>query len=148
MTTGDKGISLIKRFEGFRAKRYLCPAGKPTIGYGHVILPGDPGWLQDADATLTEVQASALLLDDLPEREGVVNFHVIVPLNQNQFDALVDFVYNLGSGAFLWSTLLKRLNEGKYQEAAGQFGKWVYGGGKVLPGLVDRREAERELFLA
>jgi len=97
---------------------------------------------------LTEVQASALLLDDLPEREGVVNFHVIVPLNQNQFDALVDFVYNLGSGAFLRSTLLKRLNEGKYQEAAGQFGKWVYGGGKVLPGLVDRREAERELFLA
>jgi GH24 family phage-related lysozyme (muramidase) len=85
---------------------------------------------------------------DLAPREVAVSRLITVPLNQNQFDALVSFVFNLGSGALQCSTLRRRLNAGAYLEAADEFPKWVYAGGRKLKGLVRRREAERILFLS
>ena len=140
-TTGEAGIFLIKTREGFKSKKYLCPAGIPSIGYGHVILKGE---IFDE---ITEAGAGALLQKDLIGIESQVNSLVNVPLTQNQFDALVSFTYNVGPGNFSRSTLLRKLNAGDYEAAAGQFKRWVYGGGVILPGLVSRREEEKELFL-
>jgi lysozyme len=92
-------------------------------------------------------KADSLLLEDLKRFESAIRQLVKVPLNQNQFDALVSFTFNVGEGAFKGSTLLKLLNAGNYNAAAAQFGKWVYAGKKVLPGLVARREAEYQLFI-
>lgn len=140
MKTSQNGIDLIKRFEGFRKRAYICPGGKWTIGYGHTqgVKSGD---------RVSREQAEQMLQDDLTEFElGVANC-VEVPLNQNQFDALVSFAYNLGVNALKDSTLLKRLNAGYYAIAANQFDRWVYANGEKLPGLVTRREVEKKLFL-
>lgn len=142
MKTSAAGIALIKRFEGFSAKQYLCPAGKLTIGYGHLIEPTE---VYPA-AGISEEAAALLLMDDVREAEGSVNDYVHTALKQHQFDALVDFVYNLGGSAFHHSTLLTLINENKMTEAAAQFGRWVYASGRKLPGLVARRQAEKELF--
>lgn len=143
----DKCIQLIKRFEGFKATPYLCPAGVPTIGYGSTRdTDGKPITL--AHAPITEVEAANLLRATLVTYENAVNRYVKVPLNQNQFDALVDFAYNAGAKNLLTSTLLKKLNSGDYLGASKEFSKWVYGGGKKLNGLVRRREAERQLFIS
>lgn len=143
MDTGKKGLDLIKESEGLYLKKYLCPAGKWTIGYGHLWHPGD-------EEEITEEEADQLLDQDVVEAEVAVNSYVSVPLTQEQFDALVSFTMNLGSGALHTSTLLRLLNQKDYDGAAGQFGRWVYGkvNGeyKVLPGLVKRREKERKLF--
>ena len=95
---------------------------------------------------ITPEQAEKFLKEDLKTFEKIVKDNVKVPLNQNQFDALVSFVFNVGGGNFKNSTLLKVLNKGDYSAAAGEFSKWVYCGGKKLPGLVRRRQAEAELF--
>jgi lysozyme len=134
------GIQLIKEWEGWRAKAYLCPASKWTIGYGHTRTA-------KRGMTITLADGERLLKEDLQTYENAVNRLVTVPLNQNQFDALVSFCYNVGRGAFSQSTLLRLLNQGNYSEAANQFSRWVNGGGKQLPGLVSRRETERTLFL-
>lgn len=141
MKTSDLGIDLIKRFEGCRLEAYVCPAGKLTIGFGHTgdVIDGQ---------TITHDEAEELLRADLVSREESVGAHVVVPLTQGQFDALVSFVYNVGAGAFVWSTLLKKLNAGDYAGAALEFQRWNRGGGKVLPGLVARRQAEMERFNA
>jgi len=136
----DKGIALVKSFEGYSAKPYFCPAGKPTIGYGHYIQP------DERFTTLTTDAAEKLLLSDLAIAEKFVNDNVKVPINQGQFDALVDFAFNLGVGALKNSTLFKRLNEGDYDRAADNFQKWVYAKNVKLPGLVRRRAAEWVLF--
>lgn len=141
MKTGEKGIFLIKVSEGFRSKMYLCPAGIPTIGYGHVLRKGEDS------GEITEIQAEYLLQNDVAEVEDKINNLVSVPLTQNQFDALISFTYNVGPGNFERSTLLRCLNKGLYNLAADQFKRWVYGGGVILPGLVSRREEEKELFL-
>lgn len=141
MTTSDKGIELIKQFEGFRNQAYLCPAGVWTIGYGHTkaVKPG---------MVISSTRGEVLLREDLRFFEATVNQSVKVPLNQNQFDALVSLCYNIGSTAFNNSTLLKLLNKSQYDAAQWQFLRWVNGGGRQLPGLVKRRQAERDLFRA
>jgi len=141
MKTGEEGIFLIKVNEGFRREMYLCPAGKPTIGYGHLILKGEQF------GEITEAEAEILLQKDLAGIENEVNSQVKVPLTQNQFDALISFTYNVGPGNLSRSTLLRKLNTGEYEEASKQFKRWVYGGGVILPGLVTRREEEKDLFL-
>jgi lysozyme len=139
MNTSRTGIELIKKFEGCVLKAYKCPAGVWTIGYGHTsgVKEGQ---------IITETQAEDYLRQDIEKFELTVNNLVNVPLNQNQFDALVSFCYNLGAGNLKSSTLLKLLNKRDYIGAAEQFDRWVYAGGKKLSGLVKRRSAEKELF--
>ena len=139
MRTSRKGIEFIKAHEGLRLDAYLCPAGVPTIGYGHTynVKMGD---------RITEGQAERLLIGDLIVAETEVNRYGF-DLTQNQFDALVSFVFNIGAGNFRSSTLLKRLKANPNDpDIANQFKRWVYGGGKVLPGLVRRRNEESKLY--
>ncbi len=143
-------IDLVKHFEGLRLKAYLCPAGVPTIGYGHTagVKMGQ---------TITEAQADAFLAADLAAAAADVDRLVKVPLNGDQRGALSSFVFNLGAGNLQASTLLKLLNRGDYEGAAGQFGAWVKATVKdpktgaaskvTLLGLVARRAAEKALFL-
>lgn len=139
-------IGLIKQFEGFRAKPYLCPAGVPTIGFGSTRdTDGKP--INMNYAPITEQQATKLMLATLATYEDAVNRYVQVPLTQNQFDALVDFAYNAGAHNLRTSTLLKKLNAKDYTGAAEQFKKWIFADGKKLNGLIKRRMAERTLFL-
>jgi len=132
-------VELIKSFEGYRPRAYLCPAGVLTIGYGTTTD------VKDGD-TVTETEATALLIYDLQNFAYEVNYHVTVEMTQNQFDALCSFVYNCGAGNFRASTLLKLLNQGAYKAAAQQFLRWDKANGKVLPGLTKRRAAEKALF--
>lgn len=140
MKTSSAGVALIKKFEGFSPVPYTCPAGKVTIGYGHVIKPGE------TFTTLAEEEATQLLMRDLVNREQAVMLLVKVPLTQGQFDALVSFVFNLGVGALKSSTLLKRLNAGEYERAADNFQRWVFVGHTKLKGLETRRAAEWAMF--
>lgn len=137
----ENGIKLIKNFEGCRLEAYKCPAGVWTIGYGHT------GAEVHAGLKITQEQANKYLKNDLLIHCNNVSRLVKKPLTQNQFDALVSFEYNVGYGNFASSTMLKLLNQGKYSEAALQFGRWVYANKKVLSGLVKRRQAEKDLFL-
>ena len=146
MKTSDKGLELIKTFEGFRAKPYLCPAGIPTIGYGATYYP-DGRRVTMQDRPVTEADATAMLRSMLASYEAGVTRYVQVPLTQGQYDALVSFAYNLGLAALKSSTLLRLLNARNYAGAAAQFARWNRAGGKVLPGLTRRREAERVMFL-
>lgn len=140
MTTSDKGREFIESFEGLRLTAYLDSVGVPTIGYGHTNEV-------HLGMTCTPEQADAWLAEDLRVAELAVECSVRVPLNQNQFDALVSFTFNVGSGNFEHSTLLRLLNCGQYISAAAQFPVWDRAGGQVLPGLLKRRLAERDLFL-
>ena len=141
MQTGNKGIELIKHFEGCELEAYKCPAGVWTIGYGHIkgVHEG---------MKITEMQAEEMLKSELHEYEGYINDYVTVPLNQNQFDAMVSWVYNLGGGNLRSSTLLKVLNAGDYDGVPAQMLRWNKAGGKVLEGLTRRRQAEADLFVA
>ncbi|ANR79919.1 muraminidase [Kosakonia sacchari] len=141
-STGAGGLALIKSFEGLRLEKYKDAVGKWTIGYGHLILPDEK-----FPHAITEAEAEALLRTDLLMTERGVHKAVTVDLNQNQFDALVAFTFNLGAGNLQSSTLLKLLNQGEYAQAADQFLRWNKAGGKVLAGLTRRREAERALFV-
>jgi len=136
----SKEAQLIKSFEGLELEAYLCPANVWTIGYGHTkgVKKGDK---------ITKEQAEKLLEEDLAFFRNGVKRLVKVALNKNQFGALVSFAYNLGLGSLESSTLLKMLNAKDYQGAADQFLRWNKSKGKVLTGLVRRREAERAVFL-
>ncbi len=134
------GLELIESFEGYRAEAYLDPVGVFTIGFGHT----GPG--TRTMGPLSRAQAGQLLRRDVAGFEHGVDAAVKVPLTPGQFSALVSFAYNVGLGAFRTSTLLKKLNARDYTGAAGQFGVWTHGGGRVLPGLVRRRAAEAALF--
>jgi len=136
----DKGLDLIKMFEGFSPAPYMDIAGRWTIGYGHTR-----GVNQDTPH-VTKEQATELLREEVQLFENEVNRSIRVLLNQNQFDALVSLTYNTGSEP-LFKTLGADLNRGNYQAAADQFSVWVYAGGKISDGLIKRRAAERELFL-
>lgn len=138
----DKGLNLIKRFEGFSPKIYICPAGYPTIGWGHVVRPGE-----DFQNGIDESQGEEILRRDCLVSELSVSRLIRVPLTDGQFDALVSFTFNLGGGALQRSTLRSKLNRGEYDDAALEFPKWVYAVGRILPGLVKRRKAEQDLFL-
>ena len=139
MKTSQKGIDLIKHFEGCELKAYKCPAGVWTIGYGHIK------GVQEGDV-ITEQQADEMLVEELNEYENYINTLVTVPLNQNQYDALVSWVYNLGSSNLNSSTLLKVLNSGDYAGVPEQIMRWNKAGGKVLEGLTRRRQSEADLF--
>ena len=140
MKTSKIGLQLIKKWEGFRSNSYLCPANVWTIGYGHTTTA-------KPNQSVTRTEAETLLRVDLFRYEQAVNNYVKVPINQNQFDALVSFTYNCGVAAFKGSTLLSLLNKGRYQSAAKQFPRWNRGGGRVLEGLSRRRQDEKRLFL-
>ncbi|WP_374424977.1 lysozyme [Chromobacterium sp.] len=141
MKTSDAGVTLVKSSEGLKLVAYKCPAGIWTNGYGHTGPDVTPGQV------ITQAQADALLARDLSRFETGVTRLVKVPLNQNQFDALVCFSFNLGLGALQGSTLLRLLNAGDYAGAAAQFLRWNKAGGKELPGLTRRRAAEQAMFL-
>lgn len=145
MRASEKCLDLIRRFEGFRSKPYRCPAGVPTIGYGSTRY-ADGTHVNLTDPPITQAQADEIMRATLGEYENAVNRYVSVSLNQNEFDALVDFAYNAGAKNLLNSTLLKKLSAGDRKGAAQQFERWVYANGEILPGLVRRRMAERVLF--
>lgn len=144
-TTSNVGLDLIASFEGTRTKAYDDGVGVWTIGIGTTVYPN--GTKVKKGDTCTLEQAKSYFAHDLKRFESSVNNLVKVSLSQNQFDALVSLVYNIGSGAFAGSTLLKLLNQKQYREAAAQFTRWNKAGGKELRGLTRRREAERDLFL-
>lgn len=146
MRTSDAGVSLIKTFEGFRAKPYRCPAGIPTIGYGATFYP-DGRKVSMNDPAITEARATELLRNMLDGFERGVLRLVAVPLAQHEFDALVSFAYNVGIEALAGSTLLKRLNANDKKGAADQFLRWNRADGRAMSGLTRRREAERAMFL-
>jgi len=148
MKISQAGIDLIKEFEGYLKRTtdggceaYRCPAGVWTIGWGCTegVKPG---------MVWTREQAEFALRRELARFEAAVNRLVSVPINQHQFDALVSFAYNCGEGALAKSTILKRLNAGDMAGAASAFSMWTKGGGRVLPGLVRRRQRESALFLS
>lgn len=136
----EPGLNLIKSFEGLRLISYQCSAGVWTIGYGHTKTA-------KRGACITHEQAEKLFLEDVAEFEEAVRMLVKVPLNQNQFDALVSFAFNVGAGAFKNSQLLVSLNQGHYSVAAKQLMRWVHAGKVKIPGLVRRREREYNLFM-
>lgn len=139
----EKAKELIKTSEGFKEAAYKCPAGIWTIGYGwtHGVKEGD---------TITEEKASELVEQEVmkiaEQVKAVLSEEVFAKLTENQVCALIDFVYNFGLGNFKESTLCKMIKSGQIMEAGNQFERWVKAGGKVLPGLVKRREAEKELW--
>ncbi len=135
----EAGLDLIKRFEGFSPKIYICPAGYPTIGYGHVVLAHE----QDQFAGgVTQAEATELLRKDVRIAERAVLRLISVPLTDGQFDALVSFAFNLGAGALQRSTLRRKVNRGEHEGVPEELMKWVWAAGKKLPGLVRRRQAE------
>lgn len=135
-----EGLALIKKFEGCELEAYQCSAGVWTIGYGHTkgVAPGD---------SVSQEEAEQMLVDELHEYESYINEYVTVALSQNQFDALVSWVYNLGPANLKASTMLKVLNSGDYEGVPAQIKRWNKAGGKVLQGLIRRREAEALLFI-
>ena len=142
MRTSQKGINLIKEFEGFRPTAYRCWAGVLTIGYGHTSGVS-------CSQVVTEQQAEDLLRIDLVDAEAAVNRYVKSELKQTQFDALVSFVFNCGSGNFLKSTLLKRVNANPNDPTIREaFMMWNKSKGNVLKGLTRRRTAEADLYFS
>lgn len=139
-TYSAKGMALTKQFEGLRLVAYQDQVGVWTIGYGHT------GPDVHAGLVITQSQADALLQSDMTHAVACVNQYVTVGINQNQFDALVDFSFNLGCGSLHGSTLLTRINAGEFDLAAEQFLLWDHAGGVVVPGLLMRRQAEMALF--
>ncbi len=144
--TGEKGIALIKSFEGFESKPYKCPAGIPTIGYGATFYPGGKK-VSMSDVAINESKATDLLKSMLGSFEQYVDSYSRDDINQNQFDALVSFAYNLGPSNLKSSTLLKKVNANpKDPSIRNEFMKWNKAGGKELPGLTRRRQAEADLY--
>jgi lysozyme len=141
MELSAAGLELAKQFEGFRERVYLDVAGFPTVGYGHRLLHPD-----SFPNGLNESQALDILAHDVRDAEQAVKRLVKVTLTQGQFDALVDFVFNLGQGKLAASTLLKNLNAGQYEAAAQQLLLWDHAGAKENSNLKARRAAESRLW--
>lgn len=142
MDISDRLLALVKKFEGFRAQAYQDAVGRWTIGYGFTgpeVVRG---------LVWTQAQADARLTERLQEAQAQVRAAVKVTINQNQLDALTSFVYNLGIGNFKQSMLLRCINASNFDDAATQFEKWNKAGGRVLAGLIARRAAEHDLFIA
>lgn len=143
MEFSNSGLALVKKLEGFRARAYPDSGGKMTIGYGHLIVPGDgvpPGDIIDP------VKGTELLIRDVQQAVDCVNSCVKVDLDQTQFDALVIFTFNVGCSAFKHSTLLTMINAKNMVGATPQFLRWDMAGGNHIPGLHNRRVAEQTLF--
>ncbi len=142
MNLSAAGIAAMKQYEGCSFTAYQDTGGIWTIGYGHTGPEVQRGvvWTQD--------QANAAFVRDTNWAQAAVRCDVGVPLTQGQFDALVSLVFNIGAGAFARSTLLRLLNQGNYRAAADQFLRWNMDNGHVVPGLTNRRMAERKMFLS
>lgn len=145
MLVSNLGVDLICDFEGKRLVAYDDGVGIWTIGFGTTIYPN--GIRVKKGDTCTEAQAKVYMQNDLKKFEHAVNSAVNIPLNQNQYDALVSLTYNIGAAAFSKSTLVKKLNAGDIRGAADQFDVWINAGGKRMQGLVNRRAKEKLLFL-
>jgi lysozyme len=137
----EDGLRLIRRFEGFSAVPYLCPAGYLTVGYGHVVKNPDA-----FRQPITEDEATEILTVDVEMAERAVLRLISVPLTDGQFDALVSFTFNLGAGALQRSTLRRKVNREDHEDAAAEFLRWVWAGGRKLNGLIRRRQAEAALY--
>ena len=137
------GLDLIKRFEGFRPTTYICPAGWPTIGYGHVVRESEQ---ERFSAGIDEREAEELLRHDVEAAEKAVLRLIHVPLSDGQFSALVSFAFNLGAGALQRSTMRRKINRGEHEAVPAEFRRWVWAGGRKLKGLMRRRAAEAALF--
>jgi len=137
------GLDLIKRFEGFRPTVYICPAGWPTIGYGHVVRESER---ERFSAGIDEKAAEELLRRDVETAEKAVLRLINAPLSDGQFAALVSFVFNLGAGSLQRSTLRRKINRGEHESVPAEFRRWVWAGGRKLKGLMRRRAAEAALF--
>jgi len=135
-------IELVKHFEGFSPVPYLCPAGVKTIGYGHVITPEE-----NIKIPLSKEEAEVILIIDLLRVEKAIIPFITAKIHPFMLDALISFSFNVGIYAFKASTLRRKLNAQEYLEAADEFLRWVYAGGRKLKGLIRRREAERGLYL-
>jgi len=146
MELSAEGLELIKRFEGFRGQLYIDVAGFPTIGYGHRVVPPESFPPESFPGGLSEPQAANILASDVSAAERAIVSLVEVALTQGQFDALVDFCFNLGAGRLKNSTLLRCLNAGRYDAAAEQLLLWDLAAGEVNLGLKARREAELRLW--
>lgn len=141
MKASEKAYSLIRQFEGLRLTAYKCPAGVWTIGYGHTsgVVPG---------MTITKEQAEEFLRQDIASAENIVSVECL-SLRQYQFDAMVSFVFNVGSGNFRKSTLLKKIKANPDDNSImDEFLRWVYSKGVVLSGLQKRRLAEMRLYFS
>lgn len=136
----QQGLNLIKHFEGFSSNVYKCPAGLPTIGYGHLIKQGE------VLNSVTEDEAEELLRHDVQVAEKAVLRLINIPLTDGQFDALVSFTFNLGSGSLQSSTLRRKVNRQEHDQAPIQLRRWVWSGGRKLKGLQLRRDAESTLY--
>ena len=141
MRIDEKGRKLIQGFEGLRLKAYRCPANIPTIGWGHTanVRMGDE---------ITRDEAEDLFTQDIAKFENCVHKYATVELSQNEFNALVSLAYNIGCNALKRSTLLKRLNVNRKEDAADEMLRWDNAGGRKLAGLTRRRNEEREMFLS
>ena len=148
MQINEKGLELIKKYEGFKGKPYLCPAGVWTIGYGSTFYP-DGRKITSTDPEISLAQATELLMNTLVSFERGVSKRVKQPLNQNKFSALVSFAFNLGLGNLENSTLLKKVNANPNDPSIkDEFMKWNKANKKVLKGLTLRRESEAELYFS
>ena len=139
MQISEEGKNLIKKFEGCELEAYKCAAGVWTIGYGHIKTAVE-------GMKIDQATANELFDEEMGEYETYVNTAVTVPLSQNQFDALVSWVFNLGNGNLKASTMLKVINSGDHAGVPAQIKRWNKAGGKVLEGLIRRREAEALLY--
>ncbi len=154
MKKSEHGTQLLAEWEGFRNEVYDDAAGLPTIGVGHLLTKNErdsgkiiiKGQAVDYTQGLSDQEVLDLLAQDLERFEAAVNDAVQVALNQNQFDALVSFAFNVGTQAFKSSTLLKKLNQGLHDEVPAQLRRWNKAGGKVIQGLINRREKEIGLW--
>lgn len=145
MTLSENGIQFLETFEGFSPVAYKDVAGYLTIGYGTLIDTADEQYL--LTATITREQAEELLRKDVAYVESQINLMVKQPINQNQYNSLVSFAYNLGATALRYSTLMKKLNINPNDPTIrAEFNKWVYAGGVVVQGLVNRRQKEADLY--
>ena len=144
MHINERGIEMVKSFEGLALKPYLRPANVWTMGYGATVGSDD----KPIDLDMEPIsEAEALLLRDLESSEGSVSRLIKTALTENQFSALTSFTFNVGAGALQRSTLRMKLNRGEVQNAADEFPKWKFANKRILAGLVRRRAAERALFL-
>lgn len=146
MQVTEEGLALIRRFEGFRARAYRCPAGVWTIGFGHTAQAGPPA--VTPGMVLGEAEAERILRDDVQRFADEVAPLLAREVSAAQFSALVSFAYNVGVAGFRSSSVLKAVNAGRLDEVPARLRLWVKGGGRVLPGLERRRAAEAEIFMS
>lgn len=137
----DNGIALIKQFEGFSPRLYVCPAGYPTIGYGHCVRAGER-----FDQGIDEATAQSLLRADIAQAQRAVLRLISIPLSDGQYDALVSFTYNMGAGALQRSALRQCVNREDHAAVSAQLMRWIWARGRKQKGLIARRKAEAERY--